>query len=158
WLGGPAARWVGVPALTTRRMDREVTPGWRSRLVHRSWTRRTVAISPAVAECLRAGGVPDARVRTIWSAVEPAAPAPKRSREFVRAELGVDEDTPVVLALGTLVPRKGLDVLLEALHLCRDERWVLWIGGEGPERGALEAHAAELGIAPRVRMLGRRTD
>src|SRR5690606_4804384 len=70
WLGGPAARWAGVPALTTRRMDREVTPGWRSRLVHRSWTRRTVAISPAVAECLRAGGVPDARVRTIWSAVE----------------------------------------------------------------------------------------
>lgn len=158
WLGGLAARLAGIPALTTRRMDREVRRGPRTRLVHRVLTRRTVAISPAVRACLARGGVPDDRLRTIPSAVDPARLVRTRPAAAVRAELAVAEGRLLVLALGALVPRKGFDVLLEALARVADAPWELAIGGEGPERGALLARADSLGIGPRVRLLGRRED
>ncbi len=158
WLGGLAARLVGIPALTTRRMDREVRRGLRTRLVHRVLTRRTVAISPAVRACLVRGGVPEERLRTIWSAVDPARLAPARAAAQVRAELGVAAGHLLVLALGALVPRKGFDVLLAALARIPDAPWELAIAGEGPLRETLLAQAQALEIAPRVRLLGRRGD
>jgi glycosyltransferase involved in cell wall biosynthesis len=160
WLGGWAARMAGIPAITTRRMDRDVRPGLRTRLVHGTLTRATVAISPAVAESLRRAGVPAGRVRTIWSAVDPESLRPRRARDEVRRELGAGPSQVVLLALGALVRRKGLDVLLEALGRSARERreWDLWVAGDGPEREALERRAAEIGLAPNVRFLGRWAD
>ncbi|HKU37693.1 MAG TPA: glycosyltransferase [Polyangiales bacterium] len=53
------------------------------------------------------------------------------------------------LALGRLVPIKGLDVLLRA---CRGSDIQLLFAGAGPERGRLEAEARALGV--RARFLG----
>lgn len=158
WLGGLAARLARLPALTTRRMDREIRPGLRTRLVHRVLTRRTVAISSAVADCLRRGGVPEDRIRLIPSAVEPADLVPTRSRGELRAELGLAEGQSLVLALGSLVPRKGFDLLLAALARVEHPPWMLAIAGDGPQRAALAAQAETLGIGARLRLLGRRTD
>ncbi|HVS11648.1 MAG TPA: glycosyltransferase, partial [Planctomycetota bacterium] len=157
WLGGWAARMAAVPAITTRRMDREVKPGLRTRLVHGTLTQRSVAISPAVAERLQAGGVEAARISLVPSAVDPAALRPRRARDAVRAELGTPPGSAVVLALGALVPRKGHDVLLEALARLAGEdlRPQCWIAGEGPERAALERRAAELGLEDTLRLLGQ---
>ncbi|WP_426956507.1 glycosyltransferase [Muricoccus radiodurans] len=61
-----------------------------------------------------------------------------------------------LLAMGRLHRNKGFDTLLRALpHLPRTQ---LWLAGEGPERGALEALAAQLGVADRVAFLGWRGD
>ncbi len=160
WLGGWAARIAGIPALTTRRMDREVKPGMRTKIVHETLTRRTVAISPAVAECLRAGGVPSERVRTIASAVDPAQLRAKRGRDDVRRELGVADERVVLLTSGALVRRKGLDVLLDALAQAAfaSAAWSLWIAGDGAEREALEQRARELTLEGNVHFLGRRDD
>lgn len=159
WLGGWAARWSGVPAVTTRRMDRPVRPGWRTRLIYGTLTRAVAAISPGVARCLADGGVPADRIELIPSTVDPARVAPGRARAEVRAELGAAADEVVVLALGALVPRKGLDVLLAALaRLDPASRWRLWIGGEGPERARLAELARAAGLAPRVQLLGVRDD
>ncbi|MEW6074248.1 MAG: glycosyltransferase [Planctomycetota bacterium] len=164
WLGGLAARLAGVPALTTRRMDRPVRPGWRTRLVYRRLVRRAAAISPAVLARLRAGGVPAERLRLIPSAVDDsrlaAPPLAPGERAAVRAAFGADPDAPVLLALASLVPRKGLDVLLDALARLAPmpPGLRLWIAGDGPERGALEARARAGGLAAQVRFLGRRED
>jgi glycosyltransferase involved in cell wall biosynthesis len=152
WLGGWGARLAKLPAITTRRMDRPVRPGWRTRLMYESLTRRTVAISRGVAECLQAGEVPGERVQTISSAVDPVALEPSRARADVRAELGAGDDDVVLLAVGALVRRKGHDVLLDALSTL-EARLPLWIAGEGEERAALEARGAD-----RARFLGRRDD
>ena len=57
--------------------------------------------------------------------------------------------------IGRLVPYKGPDMLLEAAApLLRDGRLVLDMIGDGPMRGALEAQAAELGIAKAVTFHG----
>ncbi|HKA13973.1 MAG TPA: glycosyltransferase [Myxococcota bacterium] len=159
WLGGAGARFAGVPALSTRRMDRRVSRGLRTRWLYGNLLRRAAAISPAVARRLRDGGVPPERIRVIWSAVDPAALAPSAPRAALRDRLGAAPDTPCMLVAAHLVHRKGVDVLLAAAAaLAQRSRYALWIAGDGPERAALEASAARLGIGERVHFLGHRAD
>jgi glycosyltransferase involved in cell wall biosynthesis len=160
WLGGLAAQLAGVPAITTRRMDRPVARGWRTRLVYERLVERVVAISPAVKRCLTDGGVPDARVSVIPSAVDASRLRPERPREELRRGLGASGDDAVLLVLAALVRRKGVDVLLRALAALGNDglRPLLWVAGDGPERASLETLAREAGLGERVRFLGRRSD
>ncbi len=64
-------------------------------------------------------------------------------------------DPPVLLFVGRLVARKGVDRLLEALARLEDLPWRLEIVGFGPERGILESAACRLGLKERVDFLGR---
>jgi len=160
WLGGLAARPLGLPALTTRRMDRPVKRNLRTRLLYGSCVRRAVAISESVARQLVAGGVPESMVRVVRSAVDPDALHPQRSREVTRAAEGLDAATPLLLAAAALVRRKGLDVLIQALAELRGRgpEPALWIAGQGPERARLERLARAQGLSSRVRFLGHRRD
>jgi glycosyltransferase involved in cell wall biosynthesis len=160
WLGGWAARAAALPAVATRRMDRDVKRGWHTRLVYGHLTRAVAAISPSVADGLRRAGVPAERVHLIYEAVDPARIAPRRRREETRASLAAGDGDRVVLCLAAAVRRKGLDVLLDALSLLAAEglRPKAWIAGDGPERVALEAQAQRLGLARQVHFLGERTD
>lgn len=58
--------------------------------------------------------------------------------------------------LGRLVEKKGVDVLLEALALCKSRGCVmrLQVAGDGPLREALTAHALQLGLENQVTFLG----
>jgi len=161
WLGGIAAKRAGRPAVTTRRMDRRVGRGWRTRLLYGSLVESVVAISPAVRDCLVDGGVPGDKIRLVYDAVDPEAQHPRVSRESVRAALGTPASGLVVLTLAALIPRKGIDVLLEAGGILEREselRPEYWIAGDGPERPVLEAWAAEAGLGSRARFLGERSD
>lgn len=61
-----------------------------------------------------------------------------------------------LLFVGRLAPVKGLAVLFEALAILKREspEVVLTIAGDGPERAALEAQAAAIGIRDNVHFLG----
>ncbi|MFN4283901.1 MAG: glycosyltransferase [Alphaproteobacteria bacterium] len=73
-----------------------------------------------------------------------------------RASLDTPNGVPLFLALGRLHVNKGFDVLLDAM--VRLPRAYLWLAGDGPLRGDLEAQTARLGIGERVRFLGWRDD
>jgi glycosyltransferase involved in cell wall biosynthesis len=159
WIGGIGARWARVPALSTRRMDRRVKGGLRTRWLYRSLLARVAAISPAVERRLLDARVEPERIRVIWSAVDPEALQPSAPRALLRAQLGAAPETPCLLVAANLVRRKGVDVLLAAVAaLAPRSRCALWVAGDGPERAGLEAVAARFGIAERVRFLGRRSD
>jgi glycosyltransferase involved in cell wall biosynthesis len=79
-------------------------------------------------------------------------------RRAARARLDIPASGQVVASVRRLVPRMGLGHLLDAcarIEQERRDRLVVLIGGEGPERPHLEAKAAGLGLADRVRFLGR---
>ncbi len=160
WLGGLAARLVGLPAISTRRMDRRVKRNWRTRLTFGALVQRVVAISPGVAACLADGGVRRERVEVIYSAVDPALLRAVKGRSGTRTALGAGSDDSVLLVLAALVQRKGHDVLLDALALIAPDfpRAILWIAGEGPQRALVEEQARRHGLSDRVRLLGRRED
>jgi len=70
-----------------------------------------------------------------------------------RAEFGLAPDVPVVLAVRRLVPRTGVDGLIDAWRGLDDGAAVLVLAGEGPERPALEARVRAHGLRY-VRFLG----
>ena len=88
------------------------------------------------------------------------------SRRRARAQLGIDMREFVVLQLGRLVPRKGIDNVIRAAALLPRHVpvRVLVVGGESrepdesvtPEIGRLRAIAQEAGVADRVTFTGRR--
>lgn len=80
-------------------------------------------------------------------------------RSALRVRLGAPwmADVPTFFTLRRLVPRMGLDTLIDAAaSLTRTgSTFRLIVGGEGPERPRLEALTRERGIADRVAFIGR---
>jgi len=92
-----------------------------------------VAMSNAFAGSYRAAGLPAERLRVIPQGVDtnrfrPADPA---VRAAIRAELGLPESAGVVLFAGSLIRRKGLDLLLRAWRETAARHpgaWLLLVG------------------------------
>jgi len=150
WLG----RRFGLPVVLTARGS-DVTQ-WPNYVAPRRLILNACAGAAAiitVSEGLRDGlvgiGVPRGRVTVLRNGVDVAEFSP-RDRDAARAALGLTG--PALLSVGSLIARKGHDVTIRALAALPG--WTLLIAGEGPERGALLALAAELGVADRVRLLG----
>lgn len=75
----------------------------------------------------------------------------------IQAVDGMPEDPFLVLYVGSLEVRKGVDNLLRALARADDiGRWRCEVIGGGPEAESLEALAATLGIPEQVQFLGPR--
>lgn len=78
--------------------------------------------------------------------------------EGMRAKLRIAADAVVVGSVGRLVTLKNYQLLLRAAHSLGVEHVVIVLVGDGPERGALEAMADQLGMRERVHLLGHRDD
>jgi D-inositol-3-phosphate glycosyltransferase len=90
------------------------------------------------------------------------------SRAEARARLGLDPDVPLVLQLGRLVPRKGVDDVIRAMAVLSErhpaDARLLIVGGahrepdpaSDPELRRLMTIAADLGVADRVTFAGSR--
>ena len=78
------------------------------------------------------------------------------ARRAGRALLGLDDDIPLVLALGRLVEKKGFGYLIDAAALLTRDYPALRvvIVGEGDLDAALRARAATAGVADRVQLPG----
>lgn len=158
WLGGMAAWRCGLPAITTRRMDRRVKRGLRTRLIYGRFVQRAVAIAPAVADLLIQGGAPVEKTVVIWDAVEPEKLRGSVARDDLRAELGAGPDDLVLLTMAALHRGKGIDIYLDALAVCQDQglRPKAWIGGIGDLQADLQAQIDRLGVD--ATLLGWRDD
>jgi phosphatidylinositol alpha-1,6-mannosyltransferase len=84
-------------------------------------------------------------------------PADAAERAKTRQQFGLDPDRPLVLGLSRLVPRKGFDVLIDAIARI-DLDVHLAIGGSGRDRERLERRVRQHRIEHRVTFLGRVPD
>ncbi|MGE5116661.1 MAG: glycosyltransferase family 4 protein [Betaproteobacteria bacterium] len=125
-----------------------------------------------IAECpqdksdlMRLYGASAARIAVVPCGVDREEFAPGE-RAPARRRLGLADDEFVVLQLGRLVPRKGIDNVIRAvarLDRALNAR-LLVVGGDAPEPderatpeiGRLRAIAAQCGIADRVSFTGQR--
>lgn len=79
-----------------------------------------------------------------------------RPKAALRRQLGLDEDAFTIVFAGSLIPRKGADLAVEALAASGGDA-ILLLAGEGAERPRLEQMARERGVERRVRFLGERS-
>jgi glycosyltransferase involved in cell wall biosynthesis len=119
-----------------------------------------LCVSPDLHEQCRAAGVPAGRCTLLENGIDVDEFSRRRTVAEARRGEGLDPDRLLIGAVGRLSPEKGFDLLIRAVaHLVRDGLDVgLVILGEGPERPALEALAAGLGLRERVRLAGYRAD
>ena len=168
WLkGARASRLAGVPSTVHTEHGRPDPVPLADRLLDNLASRYTdivVAVSEALAGVLRTQVVHDpSRVRVITNGVDTERIRPTMDRAALRRTLGISEETPVIGSIGRLEPIKNYGLALRALRELGEggpggPAPLLILVGDGSERSHLEAQAAELGVAPRVRFLGWRTD
>ena len=94
-------------------------------------------------------GVDPAKVQVIYNALPPEAHAMNMTQAEAREHLGLP-DAPTLLTVGRLLPWKGVDHLISALHHVPDVRLI--VAGGGAILDILKAQAADL--AERVLFLG----
>jgi D-inositol-3-phosphate glycosyltransferase len=184
WMSGLVAaelkRALGVPFVVTfhalgrvRRLHQSESDGFPDERLEIE--DRVIAEADAIiAECpqdlddLKAYYHADpARICTIPCGFDASEMEPV-SRDEARRAIGVACDQPLVLQLGRMVPRKGIDNVVRAIACLRNrhdiEAKLLIVGGETeapdaeatPEIGRLQTLAIELGVDDLVCFTGRR--
>ncbi len=156
--GAAAAALLRLPLVSTKHNDDPFRTG-PFRFVERLLARRTrhvVTITESLARFnAERVGIPRAKLAVVHYGLDELPPAWGSN-----PELALPDGARVLLALGRLVPQKGLDLAVRALPAIRaahpDEDLV--IAGEGPEREALETLARELDVAGALLLPGRAGD
>jgi glycosyltransferase involved in cell wall biosynthesis len=160
FLGSWLARSARVPRVVVRLgivrpMPARSTKAWKLRRAFERQVDALVVNSQAVRRAWleSAPWFADERLSVIRNGVATVAGDAAR----LRRELGVAPSVRLVAVAAALEPRKGIDLLLRALGSLPDDVHAL-VAGSGPERAALGALAASLGVEDRVHWLGARAD
>lgn len=160
--GTAATRLVGIPHVITLHGGRYYEAKRRRRTALR-WacrnSRSVVTVSfvtrDRYAGCLR---IAPERLGVIPNGVPPQP----GDRGRVRAELRLESEELLLVAVGNLYAVKGHATLIEslgALDARRPElKWRLAIAGRGEEEAALSESAGDLGLSRRIHLLGYRSD
>lgn len=162
--GTAASLLIRKPHVITMHGNETMTKALRRRIALR-WAFRnshaSVGCSRSTRDTLeRDLGLPAGRLGVVLNGV----PEPRGVPEAVRREIGCKDGELLLFAAGTLVPRKGHMVLLQALHRLAISDcaipWRLAIAGwrTGDEPARLEAYIAEHALGDRVHLLGQRGD
>jgi len=174
WLGYPYPWCSGaVGAQPVQRalrwwLEHGQHPDWVDRLFRQARERLMrdaaaahsgiLANSDYTAGLLRGIGVADQRIEVVSGGVDAAHFAPRAdARVAARRALGLPADAQVVLTVCRLVPKKGVEVLLDAVARLRPTfpRIQLVVVGDGRERRTYEARVTQLGLQDAVHFAGR---
>jgi glycosyltransferase involved in cell wall biosynthesis len=141
-----------LPLLAPYRLRR---PQLRFALRHAA---RIIAVSGSLKEDAVRLGIDPERVRVIENGIDPDLFRPL-DRAEARRSLGLPADGPLLVSVGTLSPRKGFHLVMEAMASLPPGLRFAIVGGDGAE-GAMDAElrslAARLGLEDRVIFAGPR--
>ncbi len=123
------------------------------------WGDRALAVSDDIADWLRNEcGIPGGQIRVVHNGIADPPVSTADHIQELRQECDVPDGAAVLCAVGRLTLQKNFPLMLDALAQVGDKNWCLLLVGDGEERDALVRQADSLGIAERVRFLGKRND
>lgn len=115
---------------------------------------RVICVSRGVMDGLVGSGVRADKCVVVHNGIDSTV-APKRSPAEVRSSLGIKEGRTVIGAVGSLLKRKRVEMLLRAFpYLGNTEAAVCLVVGAGPEMDNLKKTAEGLGISDKVIFTG----
>ncbi|HTP67882.1 MAG TPA: glycosyltransferase [Dongiaceae bacterium] len=124
------------------------------------WTLKkadlVVAVSKALKENMTGLGIAESKIKVVPNGVDISRFQPE-DRGEARRRLGMSEIGKLVISVGALIAGKGHDIVIGAIaELVRKiPNLQLCILGAGPVRQNLETLIRQLGLAERVRLVGR---
>lgn len=150
-----AGRLAGTPLIVrTRHLANKVG----SMLSYTWLPHRVTTVSNHVRDYLISRGVPAARIATVYSPI--VLPEPL-SQSTLRAELGLTPDDIVVICVAVMRAAKGHKQLIEALAPLMQTRpnlHLVVVGAGSPVFEQTQEHINQLGLTPRMHLLGTRRD
>ena len=162
-MAGRALRAAGVPYVISpngtapvieRRLIAKRLFDWTTGRQTLSASSRVVAVSHAERQQFRSLGVPDSRIEMLPNPIDEVEFADPRDPDGFRRQHEIGSG-PLVVFLGKLTPRKGVDVLLKAFARLQSRHAMLVIAGNDMGTGRmLDTLTATLGLTPRVRRIG----
>jgi len=168
WLAALACASLSAapPIVRTRHVSAPIAQNRATRWLYATASAHVVTTGESLRrDVMAATGLAAERVTSVPTGIDTALYAPG-DRAAARAKLGltegnpfcgIDGTAPLVGIVATLRSWKGHRHLVKALAgLAPEVR--LAIVGDGPQRAALEAQAAELGLTQRVVFAGNRED
>lgn len=156
-LGIPMLAEVNAPIVQERRQLGSLALNRLAERMERAvWlgADAVLPVSDALADFLRAAGVPEERIHVIPNGVHIEAFTGERD-DRVKAELGLAGKT-VFGFVGFVRPWHGLERVLEVFARLDDPALHLLIVGEGPASPQLKNRARALGLADRLTFTGNR--
>lgn len=109
-----------------------------------------IAVSPSVATHLQQSGVHNTAMHVVMNGIDVQQIPP--AYQTARTELGLPRDLPLTVTVASLLPRKGVAELIQALALVPD--MALAVVGDGPQKSELQLLAKRSGVAERVLWVG----
>ena len=160
-LLAPIARLAGARAVVTTEHLPMVERLWKRALVKGAayrWADRVFTICNDNVLYLRdVQRVPYAKIEVIYNGLpEEFGRDRSRLRPSARERFGIDDGCTAIGLVGSLIERKGVATLLEAVSGLDRSSWKVLLVGDGQERQRLEGRAKTLGIQDRVCFLGQR--
>lgn len=155
-------RWFHIPVIVSARgTDANVYPKY---LLIRQLIRWTlakadavIAVSAALKNAIVDLGVAEDKIHVIPNGVDAQLFRSVRRDEALEA-LGLRNNGPIIVSVGSLIASKGHDLLIHAFGklVSRYPGLRLYILGDGPEKERLEHQASLLGLEEAVQLVGKR--
>lgn len=126
------------------------------------WTSRYVVVcKPSADDLIKHHHVDPAKITLVYNGVQiDRFKRSGRNSMNLRSRLGISDMTPIVGTVRGLIPKMGLDHLVEAARVLSDSgiNAAYILVGEGPLRAALEAMVEQYGLKNSFYFLGTRRD
>ena len=121
-------------------------------------TPMCVGVSQPVIETLLEDGIPRQHTRVIANGIDTQR-LDRQPDINLRRQLNLNSDDFLIATTGSLIRRKGIDLIIDALSrlLAQGLPAHLAVIGEGPEREPLQQQIRQLGIGSHVHLLGEQT-
>lgn len=157
-LAALAGRLEKIPMVHSRRVDNP--PRRVDTRIKFPLFETIVTISEGIREVLVEAGVPAGRVVCVPSAVDTGRYRPGGDEAWFRSEFGFAEGETAIGMIAQLIPRKGHEVLFDALPtvLPRHPETRVLLFGQGPIEASLRASVRARGLEGAVIFAGYRTD
>jgi glycosyltransferase involved in cell wall biosynthesis len=151
------AKWFGRPlVITARGSDITQFPGFAGPRRMIRWAAHEASAIVTVCTALKTGltalGADPLKIQVLRNGVDLAGFTPI-DPVIARDRFGLPGTARVIASVGHLIPRKGHELVIEALAAFPDV--TLLIAGSGPDAAALQRLANRVGVRDRVRFLGQ---
>lgn len=115
-----------------------------------------VCVSRSVRDVCADSGILESRLRVVHGGMEIEPIDRVEARQDALEKLDIDDSTPLLCAVGSLVHCKGFDILIEAADRMRKQlpNFRLVLCGEGPQRPQLESLIHSHGLSQHITLAG----
>lgn len=148
----------GVPAIQHSRIEMKLNP-FEVRAANQ-YLSKIICVSQGVKDTLAESGVEPSRCVVVYNGISAGA-GPLRPPEEIKREWGVKDNEFMVGTVGSLIKRKRITELIEALYLIKGKTAKpikCLILGEGPEKDNLKDLAVKRGLSDNVIFTGFQPD